>query len=392
MPDGDGAAPGVDARVVIVDAEVVEERDDLDRERLVQLEQTDVGDGQPRLAEGLLRGRDRTDAHDLGLHSRVGEGDHPHLGGQAQFLHRATAREQRHRGAVGQRGRRARGHTAVRTERRLEASEVGHRGLRPPPLVLRGQTPRAVRVLDGDGDEIGLDLPRVVGALRLLLAEHAEAVGPLLRQVGEAVEDALGRHPHVQGAGVHHLLRDEARVGVGVRSDRVTTHVLDASCECDVVHADADRCGHRRHARHRSGAHAIDREPGNALGEACQDRHGPAEGESLVARLRGGRDGDIVDPVLRDRRVPLHQTDGRLDREVVGSGVPVHAFFAGAPERCAHAVDEEDVRDIGHSASNDWDRRKPRRPLRAGRTRWRIPTNRSGQPPRALARNPQRHP
>src|SRR3712207_8903611 len=50
----DLAAPRVDPRVVVGDAEVVEERQHLHGERLVQLEQPDVGDvqaGQPRSEE-----------------------------------------------------------------------------------------------------------------------------------------------------------------------------------------------------------------------------------------------------------------------------------------------------------------------------------------------------
>ena len=51
--------------------------------------------------------------------------------------------------------------------------------------------------------------------------------------------------------------------------------------------------------------------------------------------------------------VALHQPDRRLDGEVIRSGVPVHALLAGAPEGCAHAVYEVDVRNLGHSASKN---------------------------------------
>ena len=72
MAEGDRAAVRVDPRVVVGDAEVVEEGQHLDGERLVDLEQPDVVDGQPGLAQRLLGGRDRADAHDLGLDA--GEG------------------------------------------------------------------------------------------------------------------------------------------------------------------------------------------------------------------------------------------------------------------------------------------------------------------------------
>ena len=85
MAGGDGAAPGVDPLVVVGDAEVVEEGDDLHGERLVELEQADVLDGEAGLAQRLLGGRHRADAHDLGLDAdeRVRHQAHAHR--QAQL-------------------------------------------------------------------------------------------------------------------------------------------------------------------------------------------------------------------------------------------------------------------------------------------------------------------
>ena len=54
MADRDRAAPLVDARVVVGDAEVVEQREHLDGEGLVELEQADVVDRQAGLLQRLL--------------------------------------------------------------------------------------------------------------------------------------------------------------------------------------------------------------------------------------------------------------------------------------------------------------------------------------------------
>ena len=92
--------------------------------------------------------------------------------------------------------------------------------------------------------------------------------------------------------------------------------------------------------------------PGHGLRQAGEDRGGAAEGQALVAlsawsrRSRRRRCGPAGRCGLRSSR-PID----RLDDEVVGAGVPVHALLAGAPERGAHPVDEDDVRDLGHSAS-----------------------------------------
>ena len=55
VADGDRAAPLVDAGVVVGDAEVVEQREHLHGERLVQLEQADVVDRQAGLARAPSR-------------------------------------------------------------------------------------------------------------------------------------------------------------------------------------------------------------------------------------------------------------------------------------------------------------------------------------------------
>ena len=125
--------------------------------------------------------------------------------------------------------------------------------------------------------------------------------------------------------------------------------------------------------------------PGNGLGESREDRDAAAERESLVAGLRGRGDRDVVDPVRRNAGVALHESDRRLDGEIVRSGVPVHALLAGAPEGCAHAVDEEDVRSLGHSASKN--RGMPPaygRAVPATGTGWRKPTKPASDASRRL--------
>jgi hypothetical protein len=64
VADRDRAAPPVHPRVV-GDAAMVAERQHLHGERLVELEQADVPNGQSGDAQRLLRRRDRAEAHDL---------------------------------------------------------------------------------------------------------------------------------------------------------------------------------------------------------------------------------------------------------------------------------------------------------------------------------------
>ena len=109
------------------------------------------------------------------------------------------------------------------------------------------------------------------------------AVTPMLRAPGSTIFSATKRG-----------------FGSAFGADRVVAHVLDAAGEGDVVHADADGAGHRRDARHGARAHAVDREPGTDWGSPARMATRAAEGQALVARLRGRRDRDIVDAVLRE--------------------------------------------------------------------------------------------
>ena len=101
--------------------------------------------------------------------------------------------------------------------------------------------------------------------------------------------------------------------------------------------------GDRGHGGHRAGAHPVDREAGHRAGETGQERGGPADGQTLVADLGGGRDGHLVDPFRRQLGVPAQQLADHLDDQVVGAGLRVLTLLAGLAERGAHALDEDHV-------------------------------------------------
>jgi hypothetical protein len=81
----DCAAHRVYPRILIVDTEVVEEGQDLDREGLVDLEQVDIRDGKSGTVQSFLGTRHRADTHDLWLDPGEGEPNHAHLRGEAEF-------------------------------------------------------------------------------------------------------------------------------------------------------------------------------------------------------------------------------------------------------------------------------------------------------------------
>ena len=84
-------------------------------------------------------------------------------------------------------------------------------------------------------------------------------------------------------------------------------------------------------------------EAGDALREAREQRGHPADRQALVADLGGRGDGDVVDPLGRQLRMPPQQLADAVDDHVVGAGLGVHALRAGLAERGPDAVDEDDV-------------------------------------------------
>src|SRR5438270_2556515 len=83
VPEGDGAAVGIEL-VVDADAELVAHGQHLGGERLVELDDVDIGDLHPGLGQDLAHGVDGTDAHDLGRTTGHRAGDDADLGLQAE--------------------------------------------------------------------------------------------------------------------------------------------------------------------------------------------------------------------------------------------------------------------------------------------------------------------
>src|SRR5829696_7371313 len=133
MAERDAAAANVHA--VAIELQLTLARDDLRGERLVDLDQIDVGEGQPRLVEHLLRRRHGADPHDLGRHPAPRPRDDlgerlPAFGLGASFAH-----EHHRGGAVGDAAGVAGGDAPSVSEDRLQPTEGLHRRVGPRMLV-----------------------------------------------------------------------------------------------------------------------------------------------------------------------------------------------------------------------------------------------------------------
>ena len=268
MPEGDRAAVDVDA--ILVDAEHPHRVQGHRGERLVDLEEVDVVDAEPRLLERELGGLGRSArevsevVRDSGLREDRGEplaiiGLCPLLGGQHERS-----------GAVVDAGGVARGVGSALGDR----LELGQR-------LERRLGARALVALDGrlallGGHRHGGDLlrePALVGGLHgELMAAQREAI-----QIGAGHLELLGDLRRLRG---HHL----AREGVG---EAVVGHRVN---RVDVAHAEAEarlgqQIGRPRHRLHA----ARDGELEVACAHSLVDQaDGPqARGTDLVDRLGG---------------------------------------------------------------------------------------------------------
>ena len=331
MAERDRPAVRVDPRVVVGDAVVVEERQHLHRERLVELEQSDVLNGQSGRAQRLPGRRDRADAHHLGFDAGEAVADQRHLGRQPQLGRDVGAGDQAGGRAVVEAGRVAGGDPPVRPERRLQPGQRLDRGARPRRLVPGRQPPAVLGRPRRHRHQVRLHLAVRVRLGELLLRGRGERVGPLSGQGREPVVQVFRGAAHDHGRGVDQLVRDQPRVGVDALAHRVVAHVLDPAGDRHVVRAERDAGGDRGDRGHRAGAHPVDREARHARRQAGQDGRVAADGQALVAGLGGGRDRDLVDPLRRQPGVAPQQLADHGDDHVVGSGLRVHPLGPALP-------------------------------------------------------------
>ena len=120
------------------------------------------------------------------------------------------------------------------------------------------------------------------------------------------------------------------------------------SDEVGCAHRDlAGACGRRGEC---AGAHPVDGEAGNGVGQAGEERDVAAEGQALVADLRGRGEDDVADALGRHARVPAQELADGLDGHVVGPRLPEEAARPGLAECGADAVDEDDLAELaGHA-------------------------------------------
>ena len=348
VADRDGAA--VDVHPVIGDAEHVLDIENLDRERLVQFPQVDVGHFEAEPVEQFGHREDRADAHLVGLGAGRGHADIAAERGQAALGGEARLHDHAGRGAVGELAGIAGGDLRVGAHHRLQALQALEAGVGAVALVL-GDGDLAHRdlagrlVLDrhgrGHGDDLVVELAGGLGGGGALLRLQRISV---LAVAGDAVAlaDDLGGadHRHVDVL-VH---RDE--LGIAAEPHLGGLHHrdrFDAAGDADLHAVDDDLLGGGGDRHQARRALAVDRHARHGDRQAGAQGGGAAD-RRLHALLERGADDDVVDLGRIDARALDRRADRMGGQRRGGRGVERAAI--GLADRGAGGGDDDGV--AGH--------------------------------------------
>src|SRR5436190_12378950 len=193
MADRDRAA--IDVDLGGIPAEILVDRTGLRGEGLVGLDQIEIADVPAGLLQRGAGSRDRSGAHDLGIDAGLAP-RHDAAEDLLAFLGGLPGGHQHHRGgAVIDAGRAAGGDGTVLLEGRLE---LGHRvdGSAMARIFVGADDDVALAGLDGDGDDLVLELAGLLRGLGLVLRVNRKLV---LLRAGDLVlpRNVLGGVAHV---------------------------------------------------------------------------------------------------------------------------------------------------------------------------------------------------
>ena len=299
-------------------------------EGLIELDQVEVADLQPKPLHQLAHRRHRTDAHHPRRHRAGRKAEHLSARLQAVLLHR-LGRGEDHRGrAVVDAGRVARRHRARIAECRLQLGEPFKRRLGPRMLVLVDGHRSGLAAGHGDRNDLFGEIARrdrLAGALlradreRVLVgARDLELLGDVLAGLAHGIDAVLRLHHRIDEAPADGGVVDLGRAREGFR--RLAHHERRAR----------HRTRRRRRCRNRSrrrGSRATrcrsHRGPRRRAGSRCWPEPNP--GSPPAARPCARRCGCPRRPGWRSRTTP------RRDRDQSTFGLRSFSAFSGTAPR-----------------------------------------------------------
>src|SRR5690606_27022527 len=344
----------VDVDLVQGQAHVLDEAQHDRGERLVDLDEVDVVDGQPGLGERLAGGGRGPGEHDGGLGAGHGGGDDPRARGEPGPLPGLLGADGDEGGAVDDAGRVARVvdvvdplHPVVLLQRhRVEAAEFadvregrlqlgeGVGGGAGAQVFVVVEDDEAGAVLHGDdGPREAVVLP---GGGRALLGEGRVLVdvapGEALDGGDQVGADALG--DEVDGEVGHRVVEPGAAVG----GHGHPGHRFDAAREDQVLPAGPHLGGGQVDGLQAGGAEAVLLHAGDRVGQAGGDGGDPGDVGALVADRADHAEDDVVDRGRVETGETVADLVDEPDDQVDGLGAVQGAACLAAPARGADRV------------------------------------------------------
>ena len=275
--------PAIGVHLRRIEAQLLRHGQRLCRKGLVRLDHVEIADRQAGALHQRLDRRNRTDAHHLGPHARMGIADDPRARAQARLFRRRGPRQnQRRRPVIDARGI-ARRHGPVLLEHRLQPRQrLKARGLR---MLVGVEHDRSLARGDLHRDDLIPEPPLGDGLGRTGLAFHREGI---LRRAGDAVflGDILRRHAHMAGAegaaqrAGHHVERPriphllpEAR---GLKDIGRTAHAFGPARQREIGIPQHQRLRRRHDGLRARSAKTVDVHRGRPVRDTRLDRRHPA--------------------------------------------------------------------------------------------------------------------
>ncbi len=354
MPERDRAA--VDVELLHGDRQILQDREDLRRERFVQFHQIEILERQAGLRQQLPDGRHGADTHDARIDAGTRPPDDARQRRDASRLRRRAAHDHHGGPAVGNTGCRPGGDDAGRAvdavEGEREFSQALDRRARARMLVGGEGLGLALRIGEHYGRDLVLEPAGGDRALGALLRLERVGVGHfardrvLPREHFDRLAHDHAAHRAGEAVAVHGV--DEREVAHLVPPSRVfridevrhPAHRFDPAGEDHIRFAEEDRLGARGDRLHPGGARLVDRLRGHGVGDAGADPH-LARGIRTRPGLPGMPDQHLVDRIGRD--ACASHGGGRGGRAEI-RGMHVAKRSAVAADRRARRADNHDVR------------------------------------------------
>lgn len=305
-------------------------------ERLVQLDDVQIGEREARPRERLLRRRDRTDPHD----PRRDPGHRP----RTQAQHRAETEPLRDLWCCDDAGGRAvvlaggvpRGHGRLGVLCGHDRPESGERieaRILTGVLIDRHRRRTTATVRDLDGNELVVEAPQVARRHRPAVRLQREAVLLLPRDAVLPTE-VLGGLDHPAGdrmqrsPGGHSREREPVdeldpvcadATPDAVRRELDVAHALRATGDHDIRDAGLDPHGSVEDRLQTRAAPPVDLDAGDVVGQPCVERHHTSQRRRTTGRVALTHD-HVVDARRVDTGPVHHRADHRrgerLDRDI----------------------------------------------------------------------------